>query len=91
MGPEMLKGIRAFKGKGCSSCNGTGKSGRTGVYEVMPITSAIEEMILKKAADSAIRKVAIDEGMFSLRMSAVEKMKLGMISIDEVFAVTGTN
>ena len=90
MGPEMLKGIRAFKGKGCSACNNTGKSGRTGIYEVMPITPAIEEMILKKAADSAIRKVAMDEGMFSLRMAAVDKMKQGQISIDEVFAVTGT-
>ncbi|MEW5795627.1 MAG: type IV-A pilus assembly ATPase PilB [Candidatus Zixiibacteriota bacterium] len=91
MGPEMLKGIRAFRGKGCSACNNTGKSGRTGIYEVMPVTPAIEEMILKKAADSAIRKVAMDEGMFSLRMAAVDKMKQGVISIDEVFSVTGTN
>ena len=91
MGPEMLKGIRAYKGRGCGACNSTGKSGRTGVYEVMPITPALEELILKRAPDSAVRKVAIDEGMFSLRMSAVEKMKLGLISIDEVFAVTGTN
>jgi type IV pilus assembly protein PilB len=91
MGPEMLKGIRAFKGKGCSACNNTGKSGRTGIYEVMPITPALEELILKRAPDSAVRKVAMDEGMFSLRMAAVDKMKQGQISIDEVFAVTGTN
>jgi type IV pilus assembly protein PilB len=91
MGPEMLKGIRAFRGRGCGACNNTGKSGRTGIYEVMPITSAIEELILKKASDTEIRKVAMAEGMFSLRMSAVDKMKQGMISIEEVFAVTGTN
>jgi type IV pilus assembly protein PilB len=91
MAPDMLKGIRAFKGRGCSACNNTGKAGRTGIYEVMPITPAIEELILRKASDTDIRKVAMAEGMFSLRMAAVDKMKQGMISIEEVFAVTGTN
>jgi len=91
LSPEMLKGLRAFRGKGCSSCNNTGKSGRTGIYEVMPISPAIEELILKQAADSAIRKLAMDEGMFSLRMAAVDKMKQGLISIDEVFSVTASS
>jgi len=91
LGPELLKGIRAFKGKGCSACNSTGKAGRTGIYEVLPISPPIEELILKRAPDSEIRKVAVDEGMFSLRMAAVEKMKQGLISIDEVFAVSSAN
>jgi len=85
---EMLKGIRAFTGKGCSACGNTGKSGRTGIYEVMPMSPAIENLILNRSSDTEIRKVAIEEGMFSLRMAAVEKMKQGIISIDEVFAVT---
>jgi type IV pilus assembly protein PilB len=88
MPPEMLRGIRAFRGKGCSACADTGKSGRIGIYEVMPISRAIEGLILQKAPDSEIRKVAMAEGMFSLRMAAVDKMKAGLISIDEVFAVT---
>jgi type IV pilus assembly protein PilB len=88
---EMLKGIRAFKGKGCSACNDTGKSGRTGIYEVMPMTPAIESLTLQRASDSEIRKVAMEEGMFSLRMAAVDKMKQGAISIDEVFAVTSSS
>ena len=54
----------------------------------MPITPAIERLILDRASDSEIRKQAVEEGMFSLRMSAVEKMKAGIISIDDVFAVT---
>jgi len=86
--PEVLKGIRAFRGRGCNACNETGKAGRTGIYEVMPISSTIQQMILQKAPDSEIRKVALEEGMFSLRMAAVDKMKQGVVSIDEVFAVT---
>ncbi len=87
---DLLRNIRAFRGVGCRECNNTGKAGRTGVFEVMPITPTIERMILDKSTDTEIRKAAVEEGMFSLRMSAVEKMKQGLIGIDEVFAVTFT-
>ncbi|MFQ6008975.1 MAG: type IV-A pilus assembly ATPase PilB [Candidatus Zixiibacteriota bacterium] len=87
---DLLRNIRAFRGVGCRECNNTGKTGRTGIFEVMPITPTIERLILDKATDTEIRKAAIEEGMYSLRMSAVEKMKQGLISIDEVFAVTFT-
>jgi type IV pilus assembly protein PilB len=85
---ELLRNIRAFKGKGCKECNNTGKSGRIGIYEVMPITERIESLILSQSPDNEIRKVALEEGMFSLRMAAIDKMKKGVISIDEVFATT---
>ncbi|UCC44301.1 MAG: Flp pilus assembly complex ATPase component TadA, partial [Candidatus Zixiibacteriota bacterium] len=85
---EILRGIRAFRGKGCSDCGKTGKTGRTAIYEVMPMSPAIEALVLNKAPDTEIRKVAMEEGMYSLRMAAVDKMKQGIISIEEVFAVT---
>ena len=88
MPPDLLRNLRAFRGKGCSACNDTGKAGRTGIYEVMPITPGIENLILQKASDSDIRRQAMEEGMFSLRMAAIEKMKQGLIDIDEVFATT---
>ena len=85
---ELMRNIRAFRGVGCNDCSGTGKSGRLGVFEVLPITPRIEAMILQRESDTELRKAAIEEGMFSLRMAAVEKMKQGIISIEEVFAVT---
>ncbi|UCD62791.1 MAG: type IV-A pilus assembly ATPase PilB [Candidatus Zixiibacteriota bacterium] len=85
---ELLRNIRGFKGRGCDDCNGTGLSGRTGIYEVMPVTQEIEQAILTRASDVDIREIALREGMYSLRMAAVEKMKQGAISIDEVFSVT---
>jgi type IV pilus assembly protein PilB len=85
---DQLRNLRSFKGLGCGECNSTGHSGRTGIYEVLPITPAIERLILAKASDTDIKKVALEEGMFSLRMAAVEKMKQGLISIDEVFGIT---
>ncbi len=88
MPKELMRNIRAFKGRGCRDCNNTGKSGRTGIFEVMPITPEIEKLILEKASDTEIKRVALEQGMYSLRMCAVEKMKAGTISIDEVFAVS---
>ena len=85
---DILRNIRAFTGKGCDDCNNTGMAGRTGIYEVMPITSEIEGLILSKAPDSEIRKTAMEQGMYSLRMCAVDKMKNGLVSIEEVFATT---
>jgi type IV pilus assembly protein PilB len=85
---QSLRGLRAFKGKGCSECGESGKAGRTGIYEVMPISPAIESLILAQATDIEIRKVALEEGMYALRMCAVDKMKAGIIDIEEVFATT---
>ena len=85
---ELLRNIRAFRGVGCRECNDTGKAGRTGVFEVMPISPQIEKLILDKATDTEIRQAALEEGMFSLRMSAIEKMKQGLIGLDEVFAIS---
>ena len=87
---EMLRNIRAFRGVGCRECNNTGKAGRTGIFEVMAITPTIEAMILSRATDTEIRKAAVEEEMYSLRMGAVDKMKQGLIDIEEVFAVTFT-
>ncbi len=85
---EWKKDMIGYRGKGCSSCNGTGNSGRTGIFEVMPITKPIEALILAKATDNEIRALAIKEGMYTLQMAAVEKMRDGQVSIDEVFNVT---
>lgn len=85
---ELLRNIRAFKGIGCQDCGESGSTGRTAIFEVMPISSKIEKLILNKASDDQIQKAAIADGMFSLRMSALEKMKQGLVSIDEVYAST---
>jgi type IV pilus assembly protein PilB len=85
---ELLRNIRAYRGTGCKECNDTGKRGRIGIFEVMPVTSAIEKHILARDSDSEIRKTALEEGMFSLRMAAVDKMRQGLVSIEEVFSVT---
>lgn len=85
---EMLKDLVGIKGVGCSECNQTGRSGRTGIYEVMPVSDAIEQQILARATDSEIRKQAVIEGMLTLRMAGIQKLRDGVVSYDEVIAKT---
>jgi type IV pilus assembly protein PilB len=85
---DVLRNIRAFRGRGCKSCGNSGTAGRTGIYEVLPITNTMERAILDQAPDSELRKLALSEGMYTLRMCAIEKMKAGEVSLEEVFAVS---
>ncbi len=77
-----------FEAVGCGECGNSGFAGRSGNYEVMAITPAIEQLILDRASDNDIRTKAIEEGMLTLRMAAVEKMMNGVIGLKEVIGVT---
>lgn len=83
---EEAIGLKIFAGAGCTECNQTGLSGRTGIFEVMPITPAIERSILDNASVEEIRQQAITEGMLTLRMAALDKMKQGLIPMEQVLA-----
>jgi len=77
-----------YKGKGCTACNGSGYKGRIALYEVLPISSEIREMVLEGASSDDLKKTAIRLGMKSLRTSGLTKVKEGVTSIEEVMRVT---
>ncbi|HMG34635.1 MAG TPA: type IV-A pilus assembly ATPase PilB [Blastocatellia bacterium] len=83
-----VREVRTFKGQGCSTCNGTGYKGRVGLYEVMEITEDLRELILVGASGLELRRKAIDEGMLTLRLSGLEKIRQGMTTVDEVVRET---
>lgn len=80
--------LKIFEGKGCAQCNNIGYSGRTGLFEVMPISPAIERMIVSGASSAEIKEQGIKEGMLTLRSAGLEKLKLGITSVEEVVAET---
>jgi type IV pilus assembly protein PilB len=77
-----------YKGRGCPTCNGTGYKGRVGLYEVLEINDAVRELIMMGANSVELRKKAIEEGMLTLRMSGLEKIKQGITTIEEVLRET---
>ena len=90
--PELLKRFnidpdkknKIYRPTGCSKCNDTGYRGRVGVYEIMVISEAIEKLIIDRATTEEIKEVAIDEGMVTLREDGIEKIKMGLTSIEEI-------
>ena len=80
--------LTIYEGKGCPYCNDTGYRGRCGLYEILPITPAIQELIVAKAPPFTIRSKAIEEGMISLRAAGIDKLKAGLTSVREVVGAT---
>lgn len=73
-----------WQGRGCNYCNGTGIKGRIAIFELMFMSDAIKEAILKGASAQELRKIAKSEGMRTLRRSALLKLKRGQTTIQEV-------
>jgi len=86
-----LEGHTPHRGKGCSTCGGSGYKGRVALYEVMRMTPRVEEAIYAGADLNDLTETAIQEGMFTLRMIAVKKMLAGMTTIDEIVSMTAAD
>jgi type IV pilus assembly protein PilB len=86
--PEDLDGSwRPFRAVGCNSCNG-GYKGRVGVYQVMPMSEAIQRIILSEGTAMDIAEQAKRDGVRDLRQSGLVKVRLGVTTLEEVIAVT---
>jgi type IV pilus assembly protein PilB len=75
------------RGRGCDYCKGTGYKGRVGVYELMPVTDKVRDLVLARASSYAIKDVAIETGMKTLRDDAIQKILLGMTTVEESLRV----
>jgi type IV pilus assembly protein PilB len=80
--------LDAYEPVGCNRCGNSGYKGRTGLYEVMPITDEIRDLTVERAPAEEIRKIAVAQGMRPLRVDGFEKVKNGITSIAEVARVT---
>ena len=79
--------VTFFRGKGCDHCKGTGYKGRIGVYELMPVNDKVRELILARASSYAILEAAVEAGMRTLKDDAMEKILLGMTTLEESLRV----
>ncbi len=85
---EDLKDGKLYRGKGCSACTHTGYRGRNGIFEVMPITDRIRDLIIEKVPAATVKTRAREEGMRTMREDGFLKVALGQTTIDEVLRVT---
>ncbi len=86
--PEESKKAKAYRGKGCPTCNNKGYKGRVGLYEVLEITDELRELILVGASALELKKKAVEQGMISLRRSGLIKVAAGLTTLEEVIRET---
>jgi len=72
---------------GCQSCSGTGYRGRVAIHEVMTVTEEIERLTVARASSAEIGRMAVEQGMTTLRSDGWAKARLGITSIDEILRV----
>jgi type IV pilus assembly protein PilB len=85
---EEARTMTCSHGTGCPQCSGTGYRGRVALYEVMPMSEELREMVLAGASANEVKRTAIGVGMITLRQSGLLKIKQGMTTIEEVVRVT---
>lgn len=75
-------------GHGCDQCRSTGYLGRTGIFELMPVTDRLKALILEEASADILRRQAVEEGMQTLRDAGIGMVKSGVTTIEEVLRIT---
>ncbi len=82
------KKVRVYRGKGCKSCNGTGYTGRTGIFEVLEMEDNIKKLVMEKANSDQIQDKAIENGMVTMIEDGIKKVLRGQTTIEEIIRVT---
>jgi len=85
---DDLEGLTIHNPVGCSVCNGGGYKGRVGLFELMDITDEVAKAINAEVPEDQLRKIAIQEGMKTLRMAGLQKIREGVTSMEEVLRRT---
>src|SRR5207245_3902595 len=88
LGTAGADGTRLYRGSGCDDCRGTGYRGRTGIYELFPITEDARSLILRRAPTRDVRRAALEAGMVTLRLDGWAKACAGVSTVEEVLRVT---
>jgi type IV pilus assembly protein PilB len=85
---EAWRDVVMYEGAGCAMCNQTGFHGRTAIGELLALTDPIRELILDRRSTAELRRLARQEGMVTLRESALEKVRDGETTLKEINKVT---
>ncbi len=80
-----------YHGKGCDKCFGSGYKGRTAIMEILSLSPAIRQMLMSETDDIKIKEQAVKEGMRTLRDQALDKLRDGITTVEEVISVTSAN
>jgi type IV pilus assembly protein PilB len=86
--PSYFDGITLFRGRGCDRCNNSGYAGRTAILEAMSVTDEIRKTIIARGSAMEIGKIAINQGMKTLRMVALDRVREAVTTLEQTLVLT---
>src|SRR3954469_17063590 len=89
--PSHFEGVTLFRGRGCERCNNSGYAGRSAIVEAMSVTDEIRKVIIARGSAMEINKIALNQGMKSLRLVALDKVKEGLTTLEQTIVVTSNH
>lgn len=88
---HLSPGTEFFRGETCERCHNTGYRGRVALYEVLVISDVMRDRIIEGISSTGLKRLAIEEGMQTLRMAGIQKIVEGVTTIDEVLTTTASD
>jgi type IV pilus assembly protein PilB len=89
--PSLLDGITLYRGRGCDRCKNSGYAGRLAIIEAMTITDEIRKLIIARGSSREMGKIAIGQGMRTLRMVALDRVREGISTLEQVLVLTSAH
>jgi len=89
--PSIFDGVTLYRGRGCERCKNSGYSGRLAIIEAMTITDEIRKLVIARANTREMGKIAIGQGMRTLRMVAVDRAREGISTLEQVLLLTAAH
>ncbi|HOX59541.1 MAG TPA: ATPase, T2SS/T4P/T4SS family [Candidatus Paceibacterota bacterium] len=89
--PSIFDGVTLFRGRGCDRCKGSGYAGRMAIIEAMTVTDEIRKLIIARANSRELGKIAIGQGMRTLRMVALDRAREGISTLEQVLVMTSAH
>jgi len=87
---QDLESVTFYRGRGCERCRQTGYRGRIGVFELMPVSDHLRDLILRKAPTHELRQAGLEAGMMTLKQDAMQKILEGTTTMEEALRVVYT-
>jgi type IV pilus assembly protein PilB len=89
--PATFEGVQLYRGRGCDRCKNSGYAGRMAIIEAMAVTDQIRKLIIGRANTREISKVAISQGMHTLRMVGLDRAREGVSTLEQVLLITSAH
>jgi type IV pilus assembly protein PilB len=89
--PATFQGVQLYRGRGCERCKNSGYAGRMAVIEAMTISDQIRKLIIARGSTREMAKVAIKEGMHTLRMAGLDRARDGVSTLEQVLLITSAH